>query len=77
MDFYARLGVPEVWVIDRDTRLPQLFRLVDGDYEELLDAADHWLRSPITGVWLRQGDSDKLEVQLGKDAASRQSLPLD
>ena len=75
MDFYARLGVPEVWVIDRDTRLPQLFQLVDGDYEELPAATDDWLHSPITGVWLGHGETDKLEVQMGNNAATRVSLP--
>ncbi len=74
MDFYAKLGVPEVWVIDRDTRLPQLFQLVDGEYEELV-ADDDWLQSPITGVWLRQRGIDKLEVQMGVDAATCESLP--
>ena len=75
MDFYARLGVPEVWVIERDTRLPRLFQLADGEYEELVAATDDWLQSPITGVWLRQGDANNLEVQLGDDTATRQSLP--
>jgi Uma2 family endonuclease len=75
LEFYAALGVPEVWVVDRDTRVPQVFRLAENDYEELLAAADRWLRSPITGVCLRPGPAGKLEVQMGDGAATRRSLP--
>lgn len=75
LEFYAEVGVPEVWVVDRDTRVPQVFMLVEGDYQELQATADRWLRSPITGVWLRPGSAGALEIQLGEDAATRQSLP--
>ena len=75
LKFYARIGVPEVWVVDRDTRVPQVFILVEGDYEELHAAAEGWLRSPITGVWLRSGSTGALDVQMGEDAATRRSLP--
>ena len=75
LEFYADIGVPEVWVVDRDTRVPQVFRLADSDYEELHADADRWLRSPMTGVWLRSGSAGTLEVQMGDDAATRHSLP--
>ena len=75
LEFYARIGVPEVWVIDRDTKVPQVFRLVEGRYEELHAAAGDWFRSPLTGVWLRPGSAGRLEVQMGDDAGSRKSLP--
>jgi Uma2 family endonuclease len=74
MEFYATIGVPEIWVVDRDTRVPQVFLLDEGDYEEL-PAVDGWLRSPITGVWLRPGAAGKLEVQMGADGGTRESLP--
>ncbi len=75
LEFYAGIGVPEVWVVDRDTRVPQVFRLAGSDYEELLAEADRWLRSPMTGVWLCAGSAGKLEVQMGEDAATRRYLP--
>jgi len=75
LEFYAAIGVPEIWVVDRDTRVPQVFMLVEGAYQELQAAADRWLRSPITRVWLRPGPAGKLEVQMGEDPATRQSLP--
>jgi len=33
--FYAKIGAPEVWVMDRDTRRPQLYVLTVTGYEEL------------------------------------------
>jgi Uma2 family endonuclease len=75
MEFYAAIGVPEVWVVDRDTRVPQLVHLADGGYQELHAEADRWLRSPTTGVWLRPGPAGRLGVQMGEDTSTRQSLP--
>jgi Uma2 family endonuclease len=75
MDFYARLGVPEVWVIDRDTRMPQILQLAAGEYRELPAMADCWRVSPLTSVWLRQGDMNKLELQLGDNLETWESLP--
>ena len=53
LPFYARLGVPEVWVVDRDTRQPELYVLRSGRYERQSPAADGWLHSDATGVELR------------------------
>jgi Uma2 family endonuclease len=75
MEFYASIGVPEVWVVDRDTKTPQMFLLAQGGYVELQPAADHWLRSPATGVWMRGGAARRLEVQMGEAAATRRALP--
>lgn len=75
MEFYADIAVPEIWVIDRDTRVPQVFRLAGSVYEELDAEADRWLRSPMTGVWLRSGSAGTLEVQMDDDDATRRSLP--
>jgi Uma2 family endonuclease len=75
LEFYARVGVPEVWVVERDTRVPQVLMLVDGEYVELQATADRWLRSSITGVWLRAGSAGALDVQMDEDAATRRSLP--
>jgi len=75
LEFYAHIGVPEIWVVDRDTRVPQVFRLAGSDYEELHAETDRWLRSPVTGVWLRPGSGGGLEVQMGDDDATRRYLP--
>ena len=75
LSFYARIGVPEVWVIDRDTRTPQLFRLSQGEYEELPPTADGWIHSPTTGVRFRPAPGGKLIAQQADDVATRQPLP--
>ena len=33
MSFYAKLGAPEMWIIDRDSKLPELTVLGEGEYE--------------------------------------------
>src|SRR5438093_5900381 len=49
--FYAGLGVPEVWVFDRDTRAPEIHVLSSGPaYRRLSAEANGWLKSPATGV---------------------------
>jgi Uma2 family endonuclease len=75
LSFYASLGVPEVWVIDRDTRVPQVLRLARGAYEETPADADGWVRSSITGVCLRAEPEGKLAMQMADDSATWRSLP--
>jgi Uma2 family endonuclease len=43
LPFYARLGVPEVWVIDRDTKMPELYVLENLNYLAASPDADGWL----------------------------------
>jgi Uma2 family endonuclease len=77
LSFYAGISVPEVWVVDRDTRVPQMFRLAEGVYEDLHPAADGWVCSPMTGVWLRAEPEGRLAVRMADDSATRRSLPED
>lgn len=77
LSFYANLGVPEVWVVDRDTRVPRVLHLVEGAYEEVPADGNGWVRSPITGAWLRTEPEGKLAMQMGDDAATRLLLPED
>lgn len=73
--FYAQLGVPEVWIIDRDTRIPQILRLSGNKYRELPPDSAGWVHSPATGVWLRVEQADLLAIQWGDQAATRKLLP--
>jgi Uma2 family endonuclease len=75
LPFYAKLGVPEVWIIDRDTKVPQLHELTEGDYEQQTADADGWLKSGATGVWLRAGPNRRLAIRLGDDATTERLLP--
>ena len=75
--FYAELGVPELWVIDRDTKDPEIYLLRGGRYRKQRPVAGGWVRSPTTGVELRRAAGDKLSIGvIGKDA-TRQDLPED
>jgi Uma2 family endonuclease len=75
LSFYAALGVPEVWVIDRDTKTPEFFILQADRYEEQSPTVDGWLHSDVTGVQMRSEAGNRLVVQLANDEATRQLLP--
>lgn len=74
LSFYAALGVPEVWIVDRDSKQPQVHVLRAEDY--VLQPADTegWNPSPTTNVRLRS-ESGKLAMQLGADACTKRLLP--
>ncbi len=75
--FYAALGVPEVWVIDRDNKEPEIHLLRGGRYRKQRPVAGGWVRSPATGIEMRAVASGKLAIRIiGKDA-TRQELPED
>ena len=74
LPFYAQLHVPEVWIVDRDTRQPEVFRLVDADYQPAPPDSDGWVLSSITGIHMR-ADRGKLAIALVNDPASEQLLP--
>lgn len=75
LPFYARIGVPEVWVIDGDTKRPELFVLQSGRYERQSPAADGWLCSSVTGVRLRGESGDRLALQLADSRVTYRILP--
>jgi Uma2 family endonuclease len=77
LPFYARVGVPETWIIQRDTRTPELYVLRGGSYEPQASAADGWLHSEITGVRLRAEPNGRLGIQMGSDLKTRRRLPKD
>lgn len=77
LPFYAALGVPEVWVFDRDMRTPEVRTLVAGTYQLRSADADGWLRSPAAGVEFRQTRPGKVWVRIGGDDASAEELPDD
>lgn len=76
--FYAGLGVPEVWVFDRDTRAPELYALGPGPkYERVPAGADGWARSPAAGVEFRPAATNRVGVRLAADPAAAAELPDD
>jgi Uma2 family endonuclease len=73
--FYATLGVPEVWVIDRDTREPRVFTLSGDGYEALAPAADGWITSGPTGIQLRGVSPARLAIQIAGAGHTCEQLP--
>ena len=63
--FYATLGVPEVWIFDRDTKAMEL-RILDGAaYRLLVPDAAGWLTSRITGVRFHPSGTGTIAVESG------------
>jgi Uma2 family endonuclease len=75
--FYAKLVVPEVWVIDRDTREPEVYLLRGKRYRKQRSAQGGWIRSPATGIELSLSASGKLAVRIKGDQSSNRELPED
>ncbi|MBX9585375.1 MAG: Uma2 family endonuclease [Gemmataceae bacterium] len=73
--FYAGLGVPEVWVFDRDTKAPALHTLIGPTYQPVAADADGWHRSPATGIEFRPGGPGRLTVRIGGNDATATDLP--
>jgi hypothetical protein len=75
LEFYAAGGVNEVWVIGRDTKVPEIHVLVSGRYEPKPPGVDGWLMSDETGLELKAGATGKVAVRLAGDESTRAELP--
>jgi Uma2 family endonuclease len=68
LDFYAAIGVREVWVLDRDTKRPEIYELVDDEFRRRQPDAHGWHRSEVVGAEMRATGDNKLEIRLtGRD----------
>ncbi len=75
LSFYAKIGVPDVWIIDRDTRAPEIHVLRGGELEKQAPGADGWVLSPATGVQLRAEPDGKLGIRMADDPGTATHLP--
>jgi hypothetical protein len=75
LPFYAQIGVPEVWVIDRDTKELTLYRLKSDEYEEQSPHADGWRYSAATGIRFYPESPNMISIQMGEDQSTRRNLP--
>ena len=73
-DFYARMGVPEIWIIHRDTKMPHLYVLEEDGYQQQQPGNEGWARSPSTRILMRASSDDKLEIQREDDPATRRAI---
>jgi len=74
LPFYEELGVAEAWVIDRDTKEPEIYLLRKGRYRKVR-AVGGWVRSPLTGMELRADGRGKLLIRRIGDDAGGTALP--
>lgn len=76
LEFYARLGVPEVWIIDRDLKYVDLhaFDAQRGCYQLVELTQTGWLKSSATGIDM-QALAERLAIRLADDDTSRSDLP--
>jgi Uma2 family endonuclease len=63
-DFYAKVGVLEIWVIDRDTRQPEVYELSGGEYRRREPNSEGWLRSKVANAEFRAAAGGKLEIRI-------------
>jgi uncharacterized protein YaiE (UPF0345 family) len=75
LDFYAKVGVREVWIIGRDTKQPEMLELVSDEYQARQPDTDGWSRSDIAGVEMRAAANDKLEIRVVGREDTQARLP--
>lgn len=73
LPFYASIGVPEVWIIHRDSKQFELYELATGEYRRQEPTAG-WFRSSL-GIQFQTAPENKLRIQLSADVASQRLLP--
>jgi Uma2 family endonuclease len=69
LPFYATLGVPEVWVVHRDTKTPEIYVIKGSQYVLKARDGDGWVWSDFAGVSMRPTAESKLSIRLRDGAA--------
>src|SRR5262245_18570937 len=77
LPFYAELDVPEVWIIDRDSKEPEIYLLRGQKHRRQRSSANGWVRSPATSIELRAARAGKLSIRLIDNDETRQEIPED
>jgi Uma2 family endonuclease len=75
LPFYFDLGVPEVWIIHRDTKAPEIY--VPGRKKYRLQRANGsgWIKGPQTQVELKHAAPDKFAIRVNGDDTVERELP--
>ena len=76
LPFYRDVGVPEVWIIHRDSKHVDLYLLRGHEYERCEPDADGWVRSPTVGVEMKPTSTKKLDIRVVGNEAARAQLLL-
>jgi Uma2 family endonuclease len=75
LDFYAKVAVREVWIINRDSKRPEIFELVGGEHRSRMADANGWLRSDVASAEFRAAGDGKLEIRLTGHPETAARLP--
>jgi Uma2 family endonuclease len=77
LPFYTDLAVPEVWIIDRDTKQPEIRRLGQRQYSLATPDEDGWITSPITEVQMRPESQDptRLAIRIRGEPDTQRTIP--
>ena len=75
MPFYAELGVPEVWVIDRGSKVPEVYALAGDRYERQAPDHEGWIHSSAANVQLREHPGRKLALQIAGEPSTLGIVP--
>lgn len=77
LEFYARLGVPEAWIIDRDARSPEVYQLRrdTNEYDSVTPDTDGWVHSTATGIIMKATDAPFLAIMIKGDESTLAELP--
>lgn len=75
LPFYAKIGVPEVWIIHRDDKTPEIYVLDNAAYRKQPPDNDGWVSSGATGCCLRAEPGGKLAIRRSDNPETRRLLP--
>jgi len=75
MPFYAKLGVPEVWIVDRDSRVPEVYALAGDRYERQAPDHEGWIHRSAVGIQLREHPGRKLALQIAGEPGTLGIVP--
>lgn len=75
ISFYEKIGAPELWIVDRDTKVPEIYVLHRTVYEKQKPDSDGWIESPSTAAQMRAESPEKLAMEIRGKPETRQLLP--
>ncbi len=75
LGFYAIVDVPEVWIIDQDSKKPEIYVLDAEQYVRQEAGPNGWILSGETGIQCCQSATGKLALRLQADESTYEELP--
>lgn len=74
LPFFARLGVREVIVVDRDTKQPEVFRLTGTQYVAVQPDREGWFRSGTLNERFTRTPAGRLAIEDASDPGTRSEI---